>query len=161
MADRSVDVAELAQEHYTLVFRFCARRVGLDLAADVAQETFLTAQRARAAFRGGSTATTWLLGIAMNECRRALRKQSREPQPFELDGLTTPSEEAAVIDRHTLAQALNKLSPEHREVVILHELDGLTYEQAAKVIRVPVGTVKSRLYNAFVQLRRGLDGANS
>ena len=158
ITDRSVDIAELAREHYALVYRFCVRRVGADLAADVAQETFLTAQRAKPAFRGRSAVTTWLVGIAFNECRRALRKQRREPAPIEFDSAVTPSAEAALIDRHALNQAMNKLSPEHREVVVLHELDGLTYEQAAKVLRVPVGTVKSRLHHAFIQLRRSLDG---
>jgi len=158
IADRSVDIAELAREHYTLVYRFCARRVGTELAADVAQETFLTAQRAKPEFRGRSAVTTWLIGIAFNECRRALRKQRREPPPIEFDSAVTPSAEAALIDRQALSEAMRRLSREHREVVVLHELDGLTYEQAAKVLGVPVGTVKSRLHHAFVQLRRSLDG---
>lgn len=158
IADRSVDIAELARAHYTLVYRFCARQVGLDLAADVAQETFLTAQRAQRAFRGQSSATTWLIGIAFNECRRELRKRKLEAPPLTVDDMVTPSAEAALVDRHALAEALNKLTPDHREVVVLHELDGLTYEQVAKVIGVPVGTVKSRLHHAFVQLRRSLNG---
>ena len=158
ITDRTVNIAELAREHYALVYRFCVRRVGADLAADVAQETFLTAQRAKPAFRGTSEVTTWLGGIAFNECRRALRKQRREPPSIEFDAAVTPSAEAALIDRHALGQAMNRLSREHREVVVLHELDGFTYEEAAKVIGVPVGTVKSRLHHAFVQLRRSLDG---
>ena len=158
ITDRTVNIAELAREHYALVYRFCVRRVGADLAADVAQETFLTAQRAKPAFRGTSEVTTWLVGIAFNECRRALRKQRREPPPIEFDSAVTPSAEAALVDRHALSQAMNKLSREHREVVVLHELDGFTYGEAAKVLGVPVGTVKSRLHHAFVQLRRSLDG---
>ncbi|HLK15424.1 MAG TPA: RNA polymerase sigma factor, partial [Fimbriimonadaceae bacterium] len=157
IADRSVDIAELAREHYALVYRFCARRVGSDLAADVAQETFLTAQRRNRAFHGRSAVTTWLVGIAFNECRRALRTKRREPPPIEIDLAVTPSAEAALIDRHALQQAMNKLSPDHREVVLLHELDGLTYEEAAKVLGVPVGTVKSRSHHAFVHLRRTLE----
>jgi len=58
-----------------------------------------------------------------------------------------------------LSQAMQKLSDEHREIVILHELDGLTYEEAAEVLQIPVGTVKSRLHHAFQQLRRSLYGS--
>lgn len=158
IADRSVDIGELAREHYAFVFRFCARRVGHDLAADVAQETFLTAQRVVRGFRGQSSASTWLVGIAFNECRRALRRRRMEPPPLDLVEAVSTSAEAALVDRQALAQALAKLSRDHREVVVLHELDGLTYEEAAKVLRVPVGTVKSRLHHAFAQLRRSLDG---
>ena len=63
-----------------------------------------------------------------------------------------------IVDREALRQALGKLSPEHREVVLLHEVEGLTYEDAAKVLDVPVGTVKSRLHHAFLNLRRMLSG---
>jgi RNA polymerase sigma-70 factor (ECF subfamily) len=156
--NRGIDVAELAREHYTLVYRFCARRVGTDLASDLAQETFLTAQRAAGGFRGASSASTWLLGIAHNECRRAIRKQRLDPPPLLLEPSSGDDPAGAVIDRQALSDALERLSPEHREVVLLHEVEQLTYEEAAKVLRVPVGTVKSRLHHAFANLRRSLNG---
>jgi RNA polymerase sigma-70 factor (ECF subfamily) len=64
--------------------------------------------------------------------------------------------ESQLIDRHSLQDALDKLSAEHREVVLLHEVEGLNYEEAASIIGVPVGTVKSRLHHAFANLRRSL-----
>ena len=64
--------------------------------------------------------------------------------------------ETSIVDRHALSEALGKLSNEHREVVVLHELEGLTYEEAAHVLQIPVGTVKSRLHHAFQQMRRTL-----
>jgi len=155
----ALDIADIAKQHYALVYRFCVRRVGAEPAQDAAQETFLTAQRALRRFRGESTLQTWLLGIAHNECRRLARNRRIEPASIELKedfgyGETTFDE--TVLDRHALAAALNKLSPEHREVVLLHEVEGLSYDEAAGVIGVPAGTVKSRLHHAFLNLRRSL-----
>jgi len=159
---RALDIAEIAKQHYSLVFRFCARRVGVEAAQDAAQETFLTAQRALRNFRGDSTLRTWLLGIAHNECRRLARNRRLEPPRIELkdDGSiqqsSNPAIEQSIVDRHALGEALNKLTPEHREVVLLHEIEGLSYDEAAVVIGVPSGTVKSRLHHAFVNLRKSL-----
>jgi len=164
---RGLDIAEIAKQHYAFVFRFCARRVGVDSAQDAAQETFLTAQRVLGKFRGESALRTWLLGIANNECRRLVRSRRLEPPSIELK---TDSEvelgslsvadcrsaEQTMVDRQALSEALNKLSPEHREVVLLHEVEGLSYDEAAVVIGVPAGTVKSRLHHAFINLRKSL-----
>lgn len=151
------DIGAIAREHYDTVYRFCARRVGVDAAADTAQETFLTAQRALAKFRGASSLSTWLLGIANNECRRMARKRRCEAPPLELvDQSDSERHEETIINRHALQQALAKLTSEHREVVLLHEVEGLSYEEAALVLGVPVGTVKSRLHHAFANLRKSL-----
>lgn len=153
----ALDIAELARQHYALVFRFCARRVGSDAAQDAAQDTFLTAQRASGGFRGDSSLRTWLLGIANNECRRIARRRRIEPPPIETrDVVDGACAEAQIIDRHALQDALNRLSAEHREVVLLHEVEGLSYDEAAAVLGVPTGTVKSRLHHAFLNLRRSL-----
>lgn len=154
---RVLDIAEIAKQHYTLVYRFCARRVGVDAAQDAAQETFLTAQRVMKNFRGESTLRTWLLGIAHNECRRVSRNRSLHAPAIELvDAPDNAPFEQMVVDRHALSEALNKLSPEHREVVLLHEVEGLSYDEAAEIIGVPAGTVKSRLHHAFLNLRKSL-----
>ena len=149
------DMDRVVRDHYDAVYRFCARRIGLGRASDAAQETFLTAQRAIRRFRGDSSLRTWLLGIALNECRRAIRRGGADPLPLEID-LACPlsPDEGAFADRQALAAALARLSDDHREVVLLHELQGLTYEEVADVLKVPVGTVKSRLHHAFVNLRR-------
>ena len=147
----------VVKDHYDAVYRFCARRIGVAGAADAAQETFLTAQRAIRRFRGESTLRTWLLGIALNECRRAVRRGGTDPLPLDVD-LACPlaEDEGSVVDRQALAAALGRLSDDHREVVLLHELQGLTYEETAAALDVPVGTVKSRLHHAFLNLRREL-----
>ncbi len=146
----------VVKDHYDAVYRFCARRIGLARAGDTAQETFLTAQRALGRFRGESSLRTWLLGIALNECRRTIRRHGADPLPLEVDLASPTDDAAAVVDRQALAAALARLSDDHREVVLLHELQGLTYEEVAAVLKVPVGTVKSRLHHAFLNLRKEL-----
>lgn len=150
------DIAALAREHYDLVYKFCARRVGIDAAADTAQETFITAQRALPKYRGASSIKTWLLGIANNECRRTARQRRLQPPALEFVEGSQADHSETIINRHALQQAMARLSPEHREVVLLHEVEGLSYEEAALVLGIPEGTVKSRLHHAFSNLRKYL-----
>jgi len=148
-------MARVVDAHYDAVYRFCARRVGPELAQDVAQETFISAQRLIKEFEGRSALSTWLFGIAHNHCRNASRRRKLEP----VDWTThEPSEnpEGGMIDREALRVALKGLSEEHREVVLLHEVEGLTYDEAAAVLGVPSGTVKSRLHHAFLHLRKAM-----
>ena len=157
MSGESLDITKLAHEHYERVFRFCARRIGSQHAADAAQDTFLTAQKALPRFKGRSDVLTWLLGIAHNICRRIARERRVEPIP--LDFIDPPSDlpqEARLIDREALRSAFAKLSPEHRHVVILKEIEGMSYEECALVLGIPAGTVKSRLHHAFQLMRKSL-----
>jgi RNA polymerase sigma-70 factor (ECF subfamily) len=150
-------MAQVVAEHYAAVYRFCARRIGGELAKDAAQETFLTAQRTLKRYDGRSTVLTFLLGIAHNHCRNMARKNRMEISYEEVwekpDGANAAQ---TVVDRETLRGALLGLSQEHREVIVMHELEGLRYEEIATVLRVPLGTVKSRLHNAFIALRTKL-----
>ena len=171
-------MAKIVDSHYDAVFRFCARRIGPDAAQDAAQETFLTAQKRIKSFAGNSSMGTWLFGIAHNHCRNIARKRKMEGHGYQVfgdrcsgsesdpDNLSTREPEnlktlnpaRQIIDRQALRQALGELSPDHREVVLLHEVEGLTYQEAAEVLGVPEGTVKSRLHHAFLNLRRALIG---
>ena len=157
MNRNGLDIGQIARDHYEAVFRFCARRVGQDHAPDAAQETFLTAHRVLDKFEGRSELKTWLFGIAHNECRRLSRMRKLAPAPMPMEEAHgTSSPEGILVDREALRIALMKLSPEHRHVVMLHEIEGLSYDEAAEVLGVPAGTVKSRLHHAFIQLRRSL-----
>ncbi|MEQ1932847.1 MAG: RNA polymerase sigma factor [Fimbriimonadaceae bacterium] len=148
-------MGDIAVEHYSAIYRFCARRLGPELAADAAQETFLTAQKAIKRFDGTSALSTWLFGIALNTCRNLARKRRIEMNIEHAWNVAAASPgESTLVDREALRGALKKLTSEHLEVVILHEVEGMTYEEAAGVLGVPVGTVKSRLHHAFVSLRR-------
>ena len=151
------DVARWANDHYDAVFRFCVRRVGADRAADAAQETFVTAQRSHGRFRGDSTPLTWLLGIAHNHCRRVSRRDASHPTIQLAEHHEPPvGGDGEIIDRQLLARALAELSREHREVVVLHEIEGRSHDEIALILGIPAGTVKSRLHYAFRQLRLAL-----
>jgi len=152
-------MARLIEANYDAVFRFCARRIGPESAADAAQETFLTAHKAIRKFRGESSLRTWLFGIAHNHCRHLSRKNRTESWDWTMETNGSHNPEGGLIDRQALRAAMQTLTAEHREVVLLHEVDGLTYEEAAKVLGIPVGTVKSRLHHAFLRLRATLIGA--
>ncbi|MDX2064761.1 MAG: RNA polymerase sigma factor [Fimbriimonadaceae bacterium] len=156
-------MADLVRDHYDAVYRFCVRRVGIDWASDAAQDTFLTAQRVYRNFRFESSVRTFLLGIANNECRTILRKRGslHVQLQFVESNVSSECPEAQWINRRVLSNALASLSDEHREVVILHEMEGLKYEEIAQVVGVPLGTVKSRLFHAFANLRAQLRGSES
>lgn len=156
------DIETLVSENYARVYRFCARQVGSDDAADIAQETFVTMQKSLKRFNGKSSVTTWLLGIALNHCRNHRRKKENLNVAihdwFDASG---HSPESAVVDSVVLYKALEKLSHEHREVVLLHEIEELTYGEIAELTGVPEGTVKSRLHHAFQKLRTELCGGGA
>lgn len=156
-------LAKFVDENYDAVHRFCAVRLGPDLAPDAAQETFLTACRRLRDFRGESSLKTWLFGIAHNHCRNLARKRKMETLfwTYESTVENSPATGAqtapdSVIDREALRTALRTLGAEHREVVLLKEVDGLTYDEVGVVLGIPSGTVKSRLHHAFRQLRDAL-----
>lgn len=151
-------MARLVEAHYASVYRFCAHRLGPDLAADAAQETFVTATQRLHTFRGEAGLSTWLFGIAHNHCRNLSRRKRIETVDWLSESGPQHNPEGSLIDRQALRAALRRLSEEHREVVLLHEVEGLAYEEISQVLGVPVGTVKSRLHHAFLNLRRSLMG---
>ena len=133
-------------------------------AEDAVQEACLRAWRAFDRFRGGDS-RAWLLTIVRNVCYTRLRQARREPvlEAFEDDahGLTeNPAEAKAVAWRETkgelLRQALECLPAEFREVLVLHELEGLAYREIAAVAEIPLGTVMSRLARARAKLQAEL-----
>jgi RNA polymerase sigma-70 factor (ECF subfamily) len=150
-------LAKIVREHYASVYKFCARRVGQELGQDAAQETFIVAQRALSRYDGSSTLLTFLLGIAHNQCRNLARKNRMEISFDEVwPNRSTEDVERQTIDRHELNRALKSLTVEHREAVVMHEIEGLTYDEIGAVLKVPAGTVKSRLHHAFLHLRHRL-----
>ena len=147
----------------------CWRVLGSeDEARDVAQEAFLKAYRGLAGFKGEARFSSWLYQIAINLCRDRLRRRKTRAS-VSLDELERsgpviverrPSVQEELI-RRDLASAVRKaidgLSAEQREVVILKEYQGLTFLEIAQTLDVPVSTVKTRLYRGLVQLRQRLE----
>lgn len=135
-----------------------------DLAADATQEAFISAFRAIRDLRG-TNFRSWLLSIAANACRDLMRAAKARPS-FSLDALdTTPgatpasSEESPddyAIRREmgrAIQSGLEALSHDHRLTLVLVDIQGLSYEEAARVMRCSVGTVKSRLSRARHHMR--------
>lgn len=145
-----------------------------DLAADITQDTFLTAWRKLDQYRGGSW-RAWLMRIATNACLDELRRQKRRPtqaleatdasgEPLESASWlrdTAPGPEALVEQaelRAAIEHCLDELTPDFRAVVLLVDVQGFSYAEAAAAIRRPVGTVRSRLARARLQLQDCLQG---
>lgn len=139
------------------VWRFCAALIDTSTADDLTQETYLRAFRALPQFEGRSSARTWLLGIARRTCADHLRSVVRTRRLRER--LTRTAENAFAPDpagQISAAALLRALSQERREPFVLTQLLGLTYEQAAAVLEVPVGTIRSRVARARADLAAGV-----
>jgi RNA polymerase sigma-70 factor (ECF subfamily) len=122
-------------------------------AEDVVQETWVRAASALGGFAWRSNLRTWLLGIAVNCCREVLRAASRE-----VAGTETPAADPASPPRQgpekiDLERAIRELPDGYREVLILHDVEGLTHEEIGNRLGIDVGTSKSQLSRARRALR--------
>ena len=147
---------------YSLAFRMCG---SADDAGDIAQEAFLAAWRGLPAFRGEAGFATWLYRLASNAAIDYLRRQRKQRGELSLDdeelGLDAvdagpgPQDAAEGEEvRSAVAAGLGALSEGHRQVLVLRELQGLSYEEIAAVLAVDLGTVKSRISRARSALRK-------
>jgi RNA polymerase sigma-70 factor (ECF subfamily) len=132
-------------------------------AEDVVQETFLAALRKIASFEGRSTIGTWLRSIVVLQSSklRQARKRRSAVSLQEHSGSAPPSTVGtpAGVDRRVDVMAmLDTLSHDHREIVVLRELQQLSYEEISEILGVPLGTVESRLYRARQELRQRFSG---
>jgi len=138
-------------------------------AEDVLQETLAGAFKAAKSFDGRSTVKTWITGIMIRQAARFRRKHKNAQRTVSLhapDGVrpaasldrAAPSAVASIDRRIDLAQVIDTLAEEHREVILLREAQGLSYDEIAAVLGVPQGTVESRLYRARASLRKKLEG---
>ncbi|MGA3149395.1 MAG: RNA polymerase sigma factor [Acidimicrobiales bacterium] len=161
--------SQLFDQHAQAVYAFCARRVGdLTLAEDLTSITFLEAWRHRARMPseqdGGGL--PWLLGVANNVVRNDRRGQRRYRAVLNrLPSLSVapPAEDQAVARAVTESRlrdalvAISALSEQEQEVVMLVLWSGLSYDEAATALEIPLGTVQSRLSRARAKLQIALD----
>lgn len=145
---------ELMAAHEDRVFGICLRMLrDRDAALDATQDTFLTVFRKADRYKAEAAFSTWLHRVAVNTCYDHLRKQKRrraDPLPEHHDPADLTAEagfESADL-RPSIEDALAELSPEFRAPIILVDMEGLALEQAAEILEVPTGTVKSRLFRA-------------
>jgi RNA polymerase sigma-70 factor (ECF subfamily) len=149
--------AVLVERHQEVVLRVAARIVGPTHADDVAQDAFLRAFHRLTQFRGESTFRSWLLRIAHNTALTLLEReqalQGEEPEQESTAPHGTPADELVLTERRSrLAGKLRLLSPAHRTVLVLRDLEGLSYEEIADVTDTPLGSVKGRLHRARREL---------
>jgi RNA polymerase sigma-70 factor (ECF subfamily) len=118
-------------------------------ASDLIQETWLRAVRHLGLFRGQSAFRTWLTGIALNCYREWRRRHARElPLPSTFVGNGGASAGSASDEAAAVAAALAGLTPEHREAIVLHDIEGYTHDEIAAALEIEAGTSKSRLSRA-------------
>ncbi len=145
-----------------------------DLAADATQDAFLSAFQHLNSYRGGSF-KAWLIRTVTNACLDELRRRKRHPNtPLEpdsddgdemdsprwlADSHLTPEQQAEADElEHAIQHCLDHLPVEFRAVVVLADLQGLDYNEVAAALRAPLGTIKSRLARARIQLQECLQG---
>ncbi len=137
------------------VWRFVAALVEPAMADDLTQETYLRAFRALPSFEGRSSARTWLFGIARRACadhirsavrRRRLLARADRLEPPAVSGHEDPASAIGA------AELLGRLIPSQREAFVLTQVLGLSYDEAAQALDVPIGTIRSRVARARSEL---------
>lgn len=143
---------ELFARYRGPLYGFFRRRLASDTRAeDLTQETFLAVIRATARYEPRALVRTYLYGIALNLLASERRKQARNPLPLE------DSPEPAVDDASEqvfwVRQALGKLGEREREILMLREYEQLSYDEISRLLRIPVNTVRSRLFRSRMALK--------
>lgn len=159
----------LVERYQSALYSLCLRLTGArEPAEDATQEAFLSAYRAIGRFQGGSV-RSWLFRIAANECKDELRRRSRKDLALSLDrpmagtddqhyDVADPSPGPPVLAEYRefgelVQRALDLLPEDQRTIVVLVDLHGLDYGEAAEVTGAALGTVKSRVSRARARLR--------
>lgn len=150
----------LVRRHQNRVFRFILRMIGSrDEALDLTQDTFMKAWHALPTWRPQAPFRSWLFQIARHAALDALRRRSvvrfetLDPDSSIVDG--RPGPEALLHTRQRLEMldaALGQVPIDHREVLLLREVEGLSYTEIAAALQIPQGTVKSRIARARAAL---------
>jgi RNA polymerase sigma-70 factor (ECF subfamily) len=162
---------ELVRRYQDRLYNTVYRLLGnAEDAQDAVQEAFLNAYLSLNSFKGDSQFFTWLYRIAVNTAISHRRKQRvvlsldagrNGPGPIEPFDTSQASQPGQLLERQEeeqrMQQALGRLSPEHRTVLIMKDMEGLKYETMAEVLGVPIGTIRSRLHRARSELREVLE----
>jgi RNA polymerase sigma-70 factor (ECF subfamily) len=152
-----------------LVSRFINDR---DRAEEISQEVFLRVYRNRERYRKSGKFSTWIFTIAVNLTKNEIRSRVRHRGTFSLDAIDEetggqgisfpdpnplPDEDLNAAEiRSRVAEALEKIPARYREAVILRDVEGLSYEEVGEILRIPGGTVRSRINRARLMLKERL-----
>ncbi len=162
---------ELVRRYQERLYNSVYRLVGsAEDAQDVVQEAFLNAYQSLDGFKGDARFFTWLYRIAVNTAISHKRKhRTMVPMETQKNGEHSiephdPSEASRpehaleqAEQQRRVRQALDRLSPEHRAVLVMKDLEGQKYETMAEILHVPIGTIRSRLHRARLELRELLE----
>ncbi len=151
---------ELVRRHGPVALRVVRRIVGPEDAEDVTQDALLRAFHRLGNYRQGGAFRAWLLQIAHNTAISALRRRGEPASPAEvLEDLPSPDASRLPAQRLEQRERLDRLDgkiallrPEHRSVLVLRDVEDLSYEEIARVVDTPLGTVKGRLHRARGEL---------
>lgn len=152
-------VARFERRVYAVAFRMCGNP---EDARDVSQEVFLNAMRALKRFREEARLSTWFHRVAVNASLDHMRKRKRRSDSASIEDVaerpsSDPGPEDAAAGAARAAEvhrALSRISPEHRAVLVLHDLEDLDYAEVATALDIPVGTVKSRIHRARIEMAK-------
>jgi len=166
---------ELVEKYYRKIYNLAYRFVGdSEEANDLAQEIFTAAYQNLRKFRGDSKFSTWLFQIASNRGKNKFKYLKRRgyflskaqteedeerdyPQRPIPDNSTNPEDILASKQVQKIVQdAINELDPDHKEIVILRDIEGFSYEEIARILNLPEGTTKSRLHRARMVVKEKL-----
>lgn len=161
----------LVDRHGTALFQ-AARSFSRNIAdaEDLVQETLLAAYRGARTYAGRASVRTWMLQILTHEAMRAWRRNRHRRATRSLDAAASgtlagdavpahPGSTARVDHRMDIADILRELSPDHRQVLVMREIWDMSYDEIARALGVPRGTVESRLSRARAQFRLRFDGS--
>lgn len=157
---------ELMSAHEDRVFSICLRVVrNRELALDAAQDTFINVFRRIESFDGRAAFSTWLYRVAVNSCYDLLRKEQRrqtQPLPDHVDPAdhSIDDDMEAVELRPELTKALGSIGDQFRDAIVLVDIEGMSIDEAAEVLDVAPGTIKSRLYRGRRALADHLGNLN-
>lgn len=176
--DRALDFEEIVAKYEKKIFNLILRHIGdREEAEDLTQETFLNAYRSFGAFRGECKIHTWLCQIALNQCKNRFRQRDRRRsvEGPSLDSPTTGSTETVapleipdwdqspqevLIRNETyryVLKAIHSLPDDYRTVIVLCDLQQMSYQQIAQITNLSLEAVKTRIHRGRLMLRRKLD----
>ena len=156
---------EVYRTYVGLVYNLALRMSGrADVAEDLSQEIFLRIYRHLGRFNGRSTLKTWIYRVALNHCRSKLGRKHYPTQPLAeenegegvhlVDDRRGPEARALAGDAALrVSRALSQVKPRFREAVVLRDLEGLSYDEIAEILKVRIGTVRSRIARGRDRLR--------
>jgi RNA polymerase sigma-70 factor (ECF subfamily) len=167
LAGRLEAFGELVAPYQDRLFNSLCRILGgrHEEAAESLQDALIRAFRGLESFQGNSSLYTWLYRIAVNVALSSRRRRFGSRQHADVSDLDIPDPDSESLpesslirqeQRQIVEQALDRLPDHHRTVLVMKDIDGLSYEEIAEVLDIPIGTVRSRLHRGRADLRQQL-----